>query len=258
MATLVMFHAHPDDEAISTAGTMAKATSEGHRVVLVTATRGEHGEVVEGVLRPGESLRNRRVQELARAAEILGVARVEFLGYVDSGMIGTLQNDAAESFWQADVEEAAQKLAAILDDEQADVLTIYDAHGTYGHPDHINVHYVGVRAGEIAGTPKVFESVVDRQEVNAMFERMQAMGIDMSVDIDLATFGVPHELITTTVDVTAFVDKKRAAMAAHQSQIPPDSFFLTLPPDTFAEAFGREHYVLLREAKPAALGTDLI
>ena len=86
---------------------MARAVSEGHRVVLVTATRGEHGEVVDGVLQPDELLPDRRAQELQRAAEILGVARVEFLGYIDSGMIGTPENDAPESFWQADVEEAA-------------------------------------------------------------------------------------------------------------------------------------------------------
>jgi len=257
MGTLVMFHAHPDDEAISTAGTMAKAASDGHRVVLVTATRGEHGEVVDGVLRPGESLGDRRVHELTRAAEILGVARVEFLGYVDSGMIGTPENDAPECFWQADVEEAAQRLAAILLAEGADVLTIYDAHGTYGHPDHMKVHIVGVRAGAIAGTPKVYESVVDREAVNSMFERMHEMGVEMPVDIDLATFGVPHELITTSVDVTAFVEQKRTVLAAHESQIPPDSFFLTLPPETFAEAFGMEHFVL-RGARPESPETELI
>ncbi|MDQ3752725.1 MAG: PIG-L family deacetylase [Actinomycetota bacterium] len=257
MATLVTFHAHPDDEAISMAGTIARAVAEGHRVVLVTATRGEHGEVADGVLRPGELLRDRRVQELERAAEILGVARMEFLGYVDSGMIGSPENDAPESFWRADVEEAAQRLTAILLSESADVLTIYDAHGTYGHPDHMKVHLVGVRAGELAGTPKIYESVVDREEVNSMFERMHAMGVEMPADVDLATFGVPHELITTTVDVSAFVDQKRAVMAAHESQIPPDSFFLTLPDETFAEAFGREHFVL-RGATPRSLETELI
>src|SRR5256886_14836785 len=137
MPTLVTFHAHPDDEAIATAGVMAKYADEGHRVVLVVATRGEEGEVAEGFLSPGESLADRRVQETEEAARRLGVARVEFLGYLDSGMMGTPENDVAGCFWRADVGEAATKLAALLDEERADVLTVYDENGNYGHPPHI-------------------------------------------------------------------------------------------------------------------------
>src|SRR5215217_516931 len=132
MATLVTFHAHPDDESIATGGVMAKAADAGHRVVLVVATRGEHGEVEEGFLGEGELLWKRRVQETHASAAILGVARVEFLGYVDSGMIGTPENDLPESFWQADVEDAAARLAAILTEEHADILTVYDENGGYG------------------------------------------------------------------------------------------------------------------------------
>src|SRR6185436_922596 len=123
MATLVFFHAHPDDECIATGGTMAKASADGHRVVLVVATKGEHGEVADGFLDPGERLWERRVAETHRAAEILGAHRVEFLGYVDSGMVGTPENDLPGSFWTADVDEAGDRLAAILREEHADVLT---------------------------------------------------------------------------------------------------------------------------------------
>src|SRR5436190_20543643 len=112
MATLVCFHAHPDDECIATGGTMAKAAADGHRVVLVVATRGEHGEVADGFLDPGEELWQRRVAETLASAEILGVHRVEFLGYVDSGMVGTPENDLPGSFWTADIDEAADRLAA--------------------------------------------------------------------------------------------------------------------------------------------------
>ena len=107
MPTLVAFHAHPDDECITTAGTLAKAVDDGHRVVVVYATRGEHGEVPEGLLRPGETLVERRMDEVRRSAEAIGVHRVEFLGYGDSGMMGTAENDDPASFWQADVGEAA-------------------------------------------------------------------------------------------------------------------------------------------------------
>src|SRR5918999_769152 len=104
MATLVTVHAHPDDEAIACGGTIAKAAKKGHRVVIVFGTRGEHGEVAEGFLEPGEELAARREAEAHRAAELLGAQRVEFLGYRDSGMMGTAENDAPGSFWSADVE----------------------------------------------------------------------------------------------------------------------------------------------------------
>ncbi|HET7718747.1 MAG TPA: PIG-L family deacetylase, partial [Acidimicrobiales bacterium] len=100
MGTLVCFHAHPDDECIQTGGVMAKASADGHRVVLVVATRGELGEVADGFLGPGEELWQRRVAETHAAAEVLGVHRVEFLGYTDSGMIDTPENDAPGCFWQ--------------------------------------------------------------------------------------------------------------------------------------------------------------
>src|SRR5437660_1172798 len=177
MATLVSFHAHPDDEAIPTAGTLAKAAKDGHRVVLVFGTKGEHGEVEEGFLDEGEALAERRVQETHRSAEILGASRVEFLGYVDSGMMGTPENEAPNSFWQADIEEAAGRLAAILTDEDADVLTIYDNHGVHGHPDHIQVHRVGVRAAELAATPRVYESTANRDAVQNGMREAEAMGV---------------------------------------------------------------------------------
>ena len=193
--TLVSFHAHPDDEAIPTGGALAKAADAGHRVVIVFATRGEHGEVAEGFLDDGETLWERRVQECHRSAEVLGAARVEFLGFVDSGMMGTPENEAPESFWQADVDEAARRLAAILVEEQADVLTVYDDHGIYGHPDHIQVHRVGVRAAELAGTQKVYEATANRDAIIRGIEEARAEGIDMSDELDpaeMANFGVPR------------------------------------------------------------------
>jgi len=149
MATAVFFHAHPDDEAIATGGTMAKMAKAGHRVVLVTATRGELGLTPEGTIREGETLAAARERELEIACKALGVTRREFLGYRDSGMAGDESNEDPSCFWKADVEEASQRLARLLDEEHADVLTIYDEHGGYGHPDHIQVHRVGARAGEI-------------------------------------------------------------------------------------------------------------
>src|SRR5271169_3546017 len=102
MTTAVFFHAHPDDETISTGGTMAKMAAQGHRVVVVTATGGELGEVPDGLLAPGETLAERRAREVAEACDALGVARHVFLGYHDSGMDGEPSNDDPACFWQAD------------------------------------------------------------------------------------------------------------------------------------------------------------
>jgi LmbE family N-acetylglucosaminyl deacetylase len=251
MSTLVFFHAHPDDESISTAGTMAAASASGHRVVLVCATRGEHGEVVDGVLADGEQLGIRRTTETFAAAAELGVHRVEFLGYLDSGMVGEPENDHPGSFWQADVDRAAHRLAAILEEEQADVLTVYDDHGGYGHPDHIQVHRVGVRAAALAGVPEVYEATMNR---TAMVEGIMAQVEAGLIDLDewggpdpsdpaSQEFGSPVEIITHGVDVTAHLVAKRAAMAAHASQIAPDHFFLAMDDDTFATSMGTEWYI---------------
>jgi LmbE family N-acetylglucosaminyl deacetylase len=244
--TLVTFHAHPDDEAIATGGTMLRAKAAGHRVVLVFATRGELGEYAPDALGDSETLTERRVAESMAAAEILGVDRVEFLGYHDSGMAGEPTNDHDHSFAQADLDEAGGRLARILTDEQADVLTVYDDHGGYGHPDHIQVHRVGHRAGELANTRRVVESTMNRDHLRRMIvENRDRMPDEEGVpDPDeMNEFGSPESIITTTIDVREFAKQKRAAMAAHASQIPADSFFLQMPDDAFEASFGYEWFI---------------
>jgi LmbE family N-acetylglucosaminyl deacetylase len=256
MATLVTFHAHPDDECISCGGVMRKAHEEGHRVVLVVATRGELGEVPDGFLDDGEELWQRRVAETPAAADILGVDRVEFLGYTDSGMMGEPTNDAPGTFWTADVEEAAEKLAAILREENADVLTVYDDHGGYGHPDHIQVHRVGMRAAELAGTRKVFQATITRDRALAgQREFAERAGVEMP---DLGPdFGTPESEITCAIDVTAYTEHKRKAMRAHASQISEQSFFLAMPDEAFGFAFGTEWFIRAGQG-PGITETDLM
>ncbi len=190
-------------------------------------------------MRDGESVADRRTQEVLAAARILGVARVEFLGYRDSGMTGWPTNDAQGSFWRADVDEAATRLAEILEEERADVLTIYDHTGGTGHPDHIKVHHVGVRAAALALTPFVYEAVIGRNQGQRLVAFAEAMGVkDPPIDIDPAQFGTPDECITTRIDVTQYLPLKRAAMAAHASQIFETALFLSLPPNLFVELWG--------------------
>lgn len=259
MSTLVCFHAHPDDEAIATGGTMARASAEGHRVVLVVATDGSFGEVPDD-LAADETLADRRRLETAGSAEALGIHRVAELGYRDSGMTGWEGNGDADSFWQADLDQAASRLAEILREEGADVLTIYDWHGGYGHPDHIQVHRVGKRAAELVADDlpnlRVVESTMNRDEMRRGLEMAREMGADFGLDGDDGEvfdpdgpmddgnpMGTPESEITLAVDVSGFVDRKRAALTAHRSQVTDQSFFLQMPPDTFAQAFGREWFI---------------
>jgi LmbE family N-acetylglucosaminyl deacetylase len=257
VATLVFFHAHPDDESIQTGGTMARAAELGHRVVLVLATKGEHGEVADGFLDAGETLGERRVRETEGSASVLGVARVAYLGYVDSGMMDTPENDAPDSFWQADVEGAASRLAAILREEEADVLTTYDEEGGYGHPDHIQVHRVGVRAAELAGVPKTYMATINRDALMRVMQEARAAGVfpegfEFPDPADFADIGVPEARITTTVDVADFTAQKRASMAAHASQISENHFFLAMPEDAFRAGMGTEWYVRVGAPEGAA------
>ena len=253
--TMVCFHAHPDDECIGTGGVIAQAAARGHRVVLVLATRGELGEA--GGAAPGapDDLARLRTAETERAAQILGIARIEYLGYHDSGMAGSPHNDAPGSFWSASVEEAATRLASILVEEDAEVLTVYDDDGVYGHPDHIQVHRVGVRAAELAGTPRVYEATMNvdalRRAARVHLTRARAEGVELPPEVsdpDDISIGVPEARITTTVDVRDFVDVKRSALAAHASQVDETSFFLAMPLDTFRDLFGTEWFI--RRGRP--------
>lgn len=245
MATIVAFHAHPDDESISMGGTIARAVDAGHRVVLVFATLGEHGEVADGVLGDGETLGDRRREEVDASAGILGAQRVVALGYRDSGMMGESTNDDPMCFWKADVDLAAAALVDVLREETADILTVYDAHGGYGHPDHIQVHRVGVRAARAAGVAEVFETTMNRDHMGRMMAQIATIDPDFDgPDVgDDAEFGVPEADITTTVDVSGWLDRKRESMAAHASQIGEGSFFLAMPEGVFAEVFGKEWFI---------------
>lgn len=255
MATLVCFHAHPDDEALSTGGLIAKASAAGHRVIVVTATNGEQGEPQPGVLAPGEELWERRIGEVAEACAILG-AESRLLGYRDSGMEGEASNEDPRCFWQADVDEAAEKLAAVLDEVSADVLTVYDDHGLYGHPDHMQVHRVGLAAARRSGVDHVYEATVNRDRALESFAEMAA---DLPDDFpeeerpnpdDFDQFGVVEDDLSFRVDIAEYVVLKRKAIAVHRSQVSEQSFFLTLPEDRFAAMFSTEWF-----AVPGRTGT---
>jgi LmbE family N-acetylglucosaminyl deacetylase len=250
MSTIVFVHAHPDDEASQTSGSMARAADQGDRVVVVFATNGDHGEAPTD-LAPGETVVDRRRAEAARSAEVLGVARIAWLGYSDSGMTGWAQNDDDGSLHRADLDEAGRRLADLLDEEDADVLVGYDWHGGYGHPDHVRVHHVTHRAAELAARrPRVLESTMNRDRIRAMVQGARDAGatdvggFDPDVPLDDGNpLGTPEAEIHWRVDVAAYLGRRRAALEAHRSQATDIDFFLGMPDEVFTAMFGTEHYI---------------
>lgn len=222
----------------------------GHRVILVVGTGGEHGESPAD-LAEGETLADRRRVECERSCATLGVSRLEFLGYRDSGMTGWEQNAHPDAFMNAPIDEAAERLAQILREESVDVLTTYDWHGNYGHPDHIAIFNVGMRAAELAATPHVYQATMNRDHMQRMMEGARAAGVDVPDFGDDDTpgtddgnpFGMPEVDLTTAIDVREFTPKKRESMRAHSSQISDGSFFLEMPDEVFEMSFGTEWFI---------------
>ena len=251
--TLLAFHAHPDDEAMLTAGTMARAAAEGHRVIVVVATDGHEGLAADQFVADGR-LGERRLDELRESARALGVARVEHLGYADSGLGPQTLPDppGLTRFIRADLDEAAGRLADILREESVDVLLTYDANGGYGHRDHVKVHEVGARAAELANTPRVLQATVPRDAI-CRAVALAGKVYRFPAGFDPTTFErsySPRADITHRVNVRHYASAKRASMRAHASQASADggvdrtmAAFLRIPRPLYDVVFGREWFV---------------
>ncbi|MEU8889881.1 PIG-L family deacetylase [Streptomyces sp. NPDC048442] len=245
MATVVAFHAHPDDEVLMTGGTLAGAASEGHRVVIVTATDGNTGEATGQ-----EPL---RMRELRASAAALGVHRVVHLGYADSGRDRSMLSDppGRVRFARVDPDEAAERLAEILRAERADVLLSYDVNGGYGHRDHVKVHEVGRRAAARTSVALLLEATLPREPIVRALRLACRLGL-VPLETLEAFRGAytPRAAITHRIDTRHAARRRQAALAAHQSQIhgtgriaPLMRFALRLPAPLFGLLWGREWYV---------------
>ncbi len=258
--TVVFFHAHPDDEALLTSGTMAKLAAAGHRVVLIVATAGEAGLAATEFRADGQLGALRR-RELERSAAALRVHRTEVLGYADSGLAEhpTPPPPAGRPprLADADTGEVAARVAEILTQERADVLTTYDARGGYGHPDHLAVHAVGGAAAQLAGTPVLLQATVPRDRLLSAARLINRL-LPRSRRVDLTPWRSAYSAsaeITHCIDVRAQHRQRRASMRAHASQATADGgprtlgVFVRLPGPLFRLAFGREWF---RQQVPAA------
>lgn len=246
MHGILLVHAHPDDETIATGATMAHYAAAGVPVTLVTCTLGEEGEIHLPELSQlaadqADQLGGYRISELAAACAALGVRDFRFLGgagrYRDSGMMGTPANDHPRCFWRADVDEAAGQLLEVLREVRPRVLITYDPDGMYGHPDHIQAHRVAMRAAELAGSAgcapdKIYWTAVPRSSIEAGMEQFRQSSDNPFADVQRVEdvpFGVPDEQVTAGIRVAGAASAaKAAAMRAHASQIPPQSWLHTL------------------------------
>jgi N-acetyl-1-D-myo-inositol-2-amino-2-deoxy-alpha-D-glucopyranoside deacetylase len=263
---MLLVHAHPDDETINNGATMAMYQDLGARVTLVTCTRGEEGEV----LVPGlshlastetDQLGTHRISELAAAMKELGIRDFRFLGsdkvkFRDSGMMGTEPNDRADVFWQADLEAAARLLVDVIHEVRPHVLLTYDENGGYGHPDHIQAHRVAMRAVELADSwkvPKIYWNAFPKSVIVQGIEEMKKIGSSFfgAESADDIPFAIDDALVTAVIDGSAYVDRKMAAMKAHETQIAFDGPFFALSNNLGNQVWGQEYYTLVRGAAAA-------
>ena len=222
---LLVVHAHPDDETLTTGGILARYAAEGVCTTVVTCTGGELGY-------PGD-----RAQELQAAARVLGVSRLVQLGFVDSGMPGTPDNHRPGAFASTNHDAAVDALASVLDDERPDVVVTYDETGGYGHPDHVKTHQITLTACQRSGVRRLYLVSFPLTWSRRFVAELRRAGIDApgsapagaDAGPDVLEIGVPDERVTTRVDVRAFVQRKRAALACHRSQIGPDHFLSRAP-----------------------------
>ena len=254
---MLVVHAHPDDESISTGGVLAKYSDNGVRTVLTYCTRGEAGDILNPEFvapETGLSITEIRAIELAKAVKVLEVGSVHYLGYRDSGMAGTPENNHPQAFARADKQEATARLVEIIRRVRPHVIVTYNEKGTYLHPDHIMANRITLRAFDAAGDrdfntrdglepwqpSRLFYTAIPLERIR----RMHRIFIDQGQepDFDPEVLGTPAEKISAVIDVRKFLSRKLEALNCHQSQMNPNGIFRRMPEKLREEAMGYEHF----------------
>jgi mycothiol S-conjugate amidase len=267
--TILSVHAHPDDESSKGAATIAHYVHQGVRAVLVTATGGEEGDILNPAMESPEVRENLaavRSAELDAATAIIGYHRVVRLGYRDSGMPDTPANARPEAFWNVPIEESTAALVRVIREEQPQVILTYgEDQSGYPHPDHLRVHDISIRAFELAGDPtyrpelgapfqplKLYYSIWSKKRMLALVDKFEELGIESPFSRErLEREGQDH-LITTEIDIRAHLQVQRDALLAHKTQIDPESpFWFGLSVADQSDAFGVEVYQLAKVGDPS-------
>ena len=264
--SLLAVYAHPDDEAFSTGGTIARYAAEGIKTFLVCATRGEVGEISDPSLATPETLGQVREGELRCAAETMGVAELIFLNYRDSGMVGTSENQDPRAFINAPADEVIARLVTILRRLRPEVVATFEPNGGYGHPDHIAVHRHTVAAFHAAaqadfhpelGRPwqasRLLYTAIPRSFFIEMRRQLEELGEDTSEfdRFDDTSAGWPDDQIHIHLDVSSTVNSKWEALNCHRTQFGPGNLFRRLPEERVKALMSVEHFSLAwPEPKP--------
>lgn len=274
---IVFVHAHPDDESLGTGGSIARYAADGAHVCVVTCTNGELGEIAYVPdLGPVDDVRARlgevRTAELVEACRRLGPIDLRMLGFHDSGMAGTPENDDPKVFVNQELDAAAGKIVAIIRELRPQVLVTYNEIGLYGHPDHIRAHEAALKAVNDAADPsygsgephlieKVYYTAVPKSLLKAGRELWSEMAGDHPDEFfdeqEIERIATDDDVITTAIDVSAYVDRKFYALEAHRTQLGTTERFLAIPQEYRNLAFGTECYVRVRPAGDGGKETDL-
>jgi LmbE family N-acetylglucosaminyl deacetylase len=260
--TMMAVHAHPDDEASSTGGVLAKYSDENVRTIVVTCTNGEFGDGPSG-LKPGEEghdttgVAQTRLAELQEACKHLGVTELEMLGYHDSGMPDWEYRHSPEAFCNIPLDEVAGRIAELIERYQPQVVITYDPDGAYQHPDHVHAARCAIAAVERTGVPaKLYLTAMRRSDWRKIFDALREAGEDVPewemTEEEERQVKASEERITTEVDIRAVLDRKRAALLAHASQI-EDSWFSKIPSHIVEAAFGQETFIRARNETQASV-----
>jgi LmbE family N-acetylglucosaminyl deacetylase len=245
--TILSFFAHPDDETFLAAGTMAYFQERGSKVVVCSATRGEEGEIQEGVPAERATLGEFREEELRNAMRAVGVDDVRFLGYRDSGMAGSETNEAPEAFVQVPVDEAGRAVADLFDDVQPDIVIAFSHEGIYLHPDHIASHNAVVTAIELAAADSTRfrpSAVLWASAPREWFLEVWNVEGNMFAEMPFETIqqmGLPMAELTHAVDVSGYREQIDAAFRAHASQFGGGDPFEWMP-DHLSTEFVRYNF----------------
>jgi mycothiol S-conjugate amidase len=262
---LLTVHAHPDDESSKGAGTVALYHAEGVHTVLVCCTGGEAGDILNPAMdRPEirENLHQVRMDELANAAAAIGYDEVVMLGYRDSGMPDTPENEDPRCFAKADFDEAVGRLVAEIRRHRPQVIVTYpDDQQGYPHPDHLRVHDISLPAFDKAGDPeaypeagepwqpsKLYYTAWSRARMLAVHEKMIEMGLESPYKPEwFERRPDTDHRITTQVDIGEHGDVRRQALLAHATQVDPNSpFWFGLPPEVARSVHPYDDYILAR------------